>query len=74
FRAVSHRMEAALPLEHMSVEEKLRAMDALWADLSRVEVAYESPPWHGEVLRERAAASEACLDWEAAKEELRRRR
>lgn len=67
-------MEAALPLERMSVEEKLRAMDALWADLSRDEAAFESPAWHGEMLRERAAAADAPLDWEATKDELRRRR
>lgn len=71
-------METVLPLERMSTEEKLRAMEALWADLSRNEAEYESPAWHGEVLRDREAASAAggqpFLDWEAAKEELRRRR
>jgi hypothetical protein len=30
----------------MSVAEKLRAMEMLWADLSRNEATFESPAWH----------------------------
>jgi hypothetical protein len=36
-------MEATLPLDKMTVAEKLRAMEALWADLSRDEAQVESP-------------------------------
>jgi Putative addiction module component len=48
-------MEATLPLDKMTVAEKLRAMEMLWADLSRNEKQIESPAWHGDVLRDRDA-------------------
>jgi len=46
-------MDAVLPLDQMTTEEKLRAMEALWADLSHEADTYESPAWHADVLRER---------------------
>jgi hypothetical protein len=67
-------MEATLPLDKMTVAEKLRAMEAIWADLSRNESHIESPEWHGDVLRERDAkiksGQEKFVDWEAAKKQL----
>ena len=55
----------------------LRAMEALWADLSRNEEDIQSRSWHGQVLEERAArvksGQEKFIDWEAAKQELRDR-
>ena len=44
-----------LPLKKMSRDEKLRAMEALWADLSQDENRLESPAWHGQALREQNA-------------------
>ena len=71
-------MQATLPLDRMTKEEKLRAMEELWADLSREEANVESPAWHGAVLRERAEAvksgKESFMDWETAKQQLRDRR
>jgi hypothetical protein len=68
-------MEATLPLDKMTVAEKLRAMEMLWADLSRNEAQIESPSWHGDVLRDREARVKAgtdkFVDWEAAKKQLR---
>jgi hypothetical protein len=64
-------MTVALPLEQMTVAEKLQAMEMLWADLSRDD-AFESPAWHGEVLRERAGEKN-FVDWETAKRDLRAR-
>jgi hypothetical protein len=59
----------------MTVAEKLRAMEALWADLSRHEAQLESPAWHEEVLRDREAkiksGKESFMDWEVAKKQLR---
>ena len=49
-------MAVALPLQEMTVDEKLEAMEALWADLSRVPVQFESPAWHQAVLAERETA------------------
>jgi hypothetical protein len=64
-------MEAILPLSQMSVAEKLRAMEAIWADLSRDETQLESPAWHGDVLRDRdervKSGNESFMDWETAK-------
>jgi putative addiction module component (TIGR02574 family) len=71
-------MQTVLPLEKMTREEKLRIMEELWADLSRNESQFESPAWHGEVLRERAEAvksgKEKFIDWEEAKKQLRNKK
>ena len=68
-------MNVELPLAEMSVEEKLRAMDALWADLSRSAPEKALPDWHLSVLEERerrlAVGEEEVLDWEEAKRRLR---
>lgn len=70
-------MDAVLPLDQMTTAEKLRAMEILWADLSRKAESFESPAWHGEVLRERdqriAAGQEPSTEWETAKSKLRER-
>ncbi len=70
-------MDAVLPLDKMTVEEKLRAMEALWADLSRNADAFESPAWHADILRARdqriAEGKEPSADWEEAKRRLRQR-
>jgi hypothetical protein len=68
-------MKLELPLEQMSVAEKLQAMEALWADLSRRAPDEAVPAWHADVLAERerrlAAGQEAVLDWDDAKRKLR---
>jgi len=70
-------MDITLPLEQMTTAEKLRAMEALWADLSRNEAELPSPAWHEEVLRQRdervKSGQEAFMDWELAKQQLRDR-
>ncbi len=64
-------------LRKLPKAEKLQIVEALWADLVEGQEEFESPSWHGEVLREtekRHATGEIeTLDWEAAKKELRRR-
>ncbi len=70
-------MEAVLPLDQMTTAEKLRAMEAIWADLTRNADSFESPDWHADVLREReqriAEGKEAFIDWDEAKRQLRER-
>jgi hypothetical protein len=70
-------MEIKLPLEKMTTAEKLRVMETLWADLTRDERQFDSPKWHGDVLRERAErvkrGKESFMDWETAKQQLRQR-
>ena len=66
-----------LPLEEMSVEEKLQTMEALWQSLSADPAGIASPPWHEEELAERERKVESgetkFVDWEKAKAEIRRR-
>ncbi len=65
---------ARLPLDEMSVEEKLQAMESLWDDLCSRADSMPSAPWHGEVLAEREAAQErgedAFEDWDTAKRKI----
>lgn len=57
-----------LPLDKMSIEEKLQTMETIWASLSANLEAIESPAWHEEELRvreARVASGEAkFVDWE----------
>ena len=66
-----------MDIKNMSIAEKLRLMEMLWSDLTRAPEQLESPAWHGEVLRERAArveqGKESFMDWETAKRQLRNR-
>ncbi len=66
-----------LPLDEMTVEDKLQAMEALWESLSADPAAIESPAWHEEELRERerkiASGEARFIDWEKAKANIGRR-
>jgi hypothetical protein len=70
-------MEIVLPLEKMTIAEKLRVMETVWADLTHNQEQFQSPKWHGDVLRERAErvklGKESFMDWETAKRQLRKR-
>jgi hypothetical protein len=70
-------MPFKLPLNEMTREEKLAAMEALWEDLVRTPEAIESPAWHKEVLNERLRmlkeGKSRFIDWETAKEALRKK-
>jgi hypothetical protein len=65
----------------MSREEKLRVMEELeelWESLSEEGAELESPPCHGDALRETEgryeAGHEQPTDWAIAKQELRDQR
>ena len=64
-----------LRFDALSIEEKLRAMEALWDALIQDAESVVSPPWHGALLAEREAAvargDEVPMDWEEAKRKLR---
>lgn len=70
-------MPIDLPLEEMTIEEKLQVMEALWADLTKNPEDFPSPAWHREVLDERERkvrdGEEQYVDWETAKKQLRDR-
>lgn len=66
-----------LPLDEMSIEEKLQTMETLWENLSADPTAVESPAWHEDELRERerklASGEAKFIDWEKAKVDILRR-
>lgn len=68
-------MAVDLPLAEMSVDDKLQAMEQLWADLSQKPEQLVSPAWHGEVLRSRREQVQqgqaSFQSWDAAIGELR---
>jgi len=61
----------------MSREDKLRAMEELWTDLSKNDVEMESPSWHAEALqqtRQLVAEGKAKFHaWDDAKGRIRRK-
>ena len=73
----ARRMLVELPLDKMSVEEKLDLMEVLWEDLSRTPDEIPSPAWHKEVLdeclRRAESGEEKFLNFEDVKKDLLRR-
>ncbi|MCF6159515.1 MAG: acyl-protein synthetase [wastewater metagenome] len=67
-------MKITLPLEKMSVEEKIRTMEAIWDDLCRKADSISSPSWHEDVLVEREEriekGEEEFADWGSAKKNI----
>ncbi len=70
-------MAITLPLNEMTVSEKLQAMEALWEDLSRGSDTLISPEWHSDILEERerriASGDATFTNWEQAKADIRKR-
>jgi len=68
-------MSAQVEVKQLSKPEKLRLIEALWADLSSDDSDVGSPLWHQDALREAArlhAEGKAIFsDWSAAKERIR---
>ncbi len=67
-------MANVLELDRMTLEEKLRTMEALWEDLCRQEQAVAVPQWHKDLLDERerlvSQAKAHFIDWETAKKRI----
>ena len=70
-------MDAVLPLDQMTVQEKLRAMEAIWRSLSKLEDQVPVPDWHKQVLDERQrqidAGEATFVSLEEMKERVRKR-
>jgi putative addiction module component (TIGR02574 family) len=70
-------MDAVLPLDRMTVEEKLRAIEVLWDDLCRNEKHIAVADWQKQLLDDREQqiqTGEAKFsDWDAAEKRIRER-
>ncbi len=68
-------MSIDLPLDEMTLADKLEVMELLWTDISRRPADLPSPAWHRDVLDERrrlvAEGKLQFLDWDTAIAELR---
>lgn len=68
---------AALPIDRMTVGEKLMAMEALWDALCRDEQQVPVQEWHKQLLDERQRQIDAgeaeFVDWETAKARIQAR-
>ena len=67
-------MATPLALEHMTIEEKLQAMESLWDDLCRHEKALPVHQWQKDILDDREKLIESgqarFVRWEEAKERI----
>ena len=67
-------MSIDLPLDSMTMPQKLQAMEALWASICSTPSQVDSPAWHEEVLadrKRRLETGEATLsDWADAKKRI----
>ena len=70
-------MSVKLPLNEMTIQEKLAMMETLWEDLSNSPGAVESPAWHAAILEERQKmindGTAQFKDWETAKSNIRKK-
>jgi len=70
-------MDTVLPLDRMTVEEKLRAIEVLWDELCRNEKQVPVTDWQKQLLDEREQqiqTGEAKFsDWDAAEKRIRER-
>jgi hypothetical protein len=70
-------MPIAIPLDEMTVADKLRALEVIWEDLLRTPKEIPSPSWHGDVLRARESrvreGTSHYGDWTEAKRRIRER-
>ena len=70
-------MQNTIEIKHLSREEKLMVMEAIWEDLSNEEGQVESPDWHEKALQETerrfCSGQEKIMDWKDVKKELRKR-
>ena len=67
-------MATPLAIDEMTIEEKLRAMEALWEDLCQHETDLPVHQWQKEILDERERLVERggaqFSDWEEAKKRI----
>lgn len=61
-------------IQEMTIEEKIRTMELLWDDICRRVPDFDSPPWHGDLLKKREnlieQGKEKFIDWDEAKKNI----
>jgi Putative addiction module component len=69
--------QVSLPLQKMSVTEKLDVIERVWASLRDRDEVLDSPAWHKGLLAERkklhAAGKAGFSPWSEAKNRIRRK-
>ena len=67
-------MSTILPLDKMTIEQKLQALEELTIDLHRRGALEETPAWHLDILREREQLVKEgkahYIPWETAKKQI----
>ena len=67
-------MTATLPLEKMSITDKISTMELLWDDICRNIPDFTSPSWHGDILKKREEnlrqGKDEFEDWEKARKDI----
>lgn len=67
-------MGIILPLEKMTTEDKIQAMETIWDDLCKKADSVLSPPWHEKVLEAREGGikngEDEFVDWSTAKKNI----
>ena len=70
-------MNVVIPLDKMTISEKLRALEEIWDDLRRTPESVPSPSWHADVVQareKRIQEGESNFeDWTEAKRTIRDR-
>jgi len=64
-----------VPLDKLSIEEKLHALEVIWENLCETPDAVPSPGWHADLLQQRehaiANGEDSFEDWDVVKGQLR---
>ena len=67
-------MVATLPIQEMTISEKISTMELLWDDICRSAPDFTSPSWHGKILKEREKnlkeGKDEFINWEDAKKNI----
>jgi hypothetical protein len=67
-------MSSTLPLDKMSISDKISIMELLWDDICRNVPEFTLPLWHGDILKKREESlkqgKDEFEDWEKAKKDI----
>ena len=67
-------MIATLPLDKMTMDDKISTMEILWENMRETPLDFISPSWHKELLKSREKAIKAnedkFIDWKEAKKDI----